>query len=115
MSLTQLVPLLCVTAAAVAAALWFAWRARTVAGFAAGLAAAAVVGLDDTVTVVVTCLLAAVVVGAAFTLRTVGALDDGGTPAPAAGRLGAAWLVLAFPAAVTWAALIGAHWMLHRG
>lgn len=115
MSIAHLCALACVAAAAGAAAVWFAWRAKTVAGFAAGLAAAAVVGLDDTVTIVVTCLLVAGVVGTAFALRTVGALDDEGATSPAPGRLGAAWLVLGFPAAVTWASLIGAHWMLHRG
>ena len=101
-------------ATAAAGATWFLWRVRTFAGFAAGAAGAAVMFLDDTLGVLGLAALVATAVGCGFALRTVGRVGDDGSVATWAGRFGAAWLVLAFPAAVTWASLLAAHWMLHR-
>jgi hypothetical protein len=108
------------TVLAVATVLCFAgvvrltWRVRAISAFAAGSAAGIIVGVDPVVAVLAPILVAAVLIGGVYALRTSGQRDDDRRPTRWASRLGAGWLVLSFPAVVVWGSLLTAHWMLGR-
>lgn len=96
------------------AAYYFSWHAVTVPGFFAGVSAAAFDLLVVTGFAVLATFALAAVAGLAFAARS--PLIAHGAPRrlDPVNRLGAAWLVLSFPAAVYWCAFTAVQWMGHR-
>ena len=98
----------------VAALIRLVWKAGTVSAFVAGAAAAGVVAVDRALLLVAAIAIGAIAAGGVFATRTRGQVTDEKQSTSWTSRMGAGWLVLSFPAVITWSSLQAAHWMLYR-